>query len=60
MKINKSIIAQNGSTITKSKIQSQDNSYIVKKIRTEAFFISFIVGFISSLIASYVFSLLTK
>lgn len=45
-----SIVADNG-----SQIKNSNNNYTINKIRKETILISFIVGFIASLIASYVF-----
>lgn len=47
-------VADNGSKITKSK-NKNSNSKLIKKIRTESLIISFIVGFIASLLASYIY-----
>ncbi|WP_159439367.1 hypothetical protein [Tenacibaculum agarivorans] len=53
--ISGSQIADNNSNITNS---SNSSNVSIKKIRQETIVISFIVGFVSSLIASYIFSLL--
>jgi len=45
-------IASNGSKIVKSK---NKNSKLIKKIRKESIFISFIVATLSAIIASYIF-----
>jgi hypothetical protein len=50
--IEKSIIADRNSSIKDSSIGS---SVSIKKIRTETVIISFIVGFISSMLASFIF-----
>lgn len=47
-------VADNGSKIIKSK-NKNSNSKLIKKIRTESLIISFIVGFIASLLASYIY-----
>jgi len=47
-------VADNGSKITKSKNKNV-NSQLVKKIRTESTIISFIVGILASLLASYIY-----
>ena len=47
-------VADNGSKITKSK-NKNSNSKLIKKIRTESLIISFIVGFIASLLDSYIY-----
>lgn len=45
-------VADNGSKISKSK-NKNSNSKLIKKVRTESLIISFVVGFIASLLASY-------
>ncbi|MCC9073698.1 hypothetical protein LNQ49_19135 [Flavobacterium sp. F-65] len=52
--ITNSQIANNGSKISKSK-NKNSNSKLIKKVRTESIIISFIVGFIASLLASYIY-----
>jgi len=53
-KIENSQFADRGSRITNSKNNSENNISI-KKIRTEIIIISFIVGTIASLLASYIY-----
>lgn len=50
-------IANGNSKITKSK---NNNKIDIKKMRTESIIISFIVGFLASLIASYIFEAYLK
>ncbi len=58
---NNSQIADNNSTIKNSNNNNQNsnseinNSRLIKKVRTESAIISFIVGILSSLAASYIF-----
>jgi hypothetical protein len=40
----------------KSKIKNSNNSYTINKMRKETIIISFIVGVISSLIGSYIYT----
>jgi hypothetical protein len=53
-KIEKSQYADRGSQISNSKNIS-DNNITIKKIRTETVIISFIVGTLASILASYVY-----
>lgn len=47
-------VADNGSQIIKSK-NKNNNEKFIKKVRTESTIISFIVGFLASLLASYIY-----
>lgn len=47
-------VAVNGSKIIKSK-NKNSNFKLVKKMRKESMIISFIVGFLSSILASYIY-----
>lgn len=52
MKIEKSIVADRGSTITNAKNISDTN---VKKLKTKHTIIGFIIGVISELVAIYIY-----
>jgi hypothetical protein len=47
-------VADNGSKIIKSK-NKNSNAQLIKKVRTESTIISFIVGILASLLASYIY-----
>lgn len=51
-KIDKSIVAQGGSTISNV---SNTNTKSTKRIRTESTIIGFVIGILTSIIASYIY-----
>jgi hypothetical protein len=55
--ITNSQVADRGSAIVDSKMS---NTFSINKIRRETVIISFIVGFLSSLLASYIYQILFK
>lgn len=52
--ITNSQVANNSSTISNSKNENNPNN-ILKRIRIESTIISFIVGFLASVLASYIY-----
>lgn len=56
-KIEKSIVASGGSTIINSKNKISEN---VRKIKIKYTIIGFILGILSSLMASFIYDLLTR
>ena len=56
-KIEKSVVAQGGSTISNVTNNNEKN---IKKIRTESTIIGFIIGILTSIIASYIYERFLK
>ena len=52
--ITNSQVADNSSSISNSKNENSSKS-IIKRVRTESTIISFVVGFLASILASYIY-----